>query len=214
MSDLTLFQIDDSLLQLMEAREQLREEVAQPGPELEARLAELAEVERLLEEYKAQLPAKIDRVRGFILQAEALAEGHRAEAQRQARLAQMWESRAEHVKQMAADVIGRVPDRKRLNGSTGYLLLKGNGGLAPLVVTNPDEVPDSCCKYVGWIGAPLWNRLKQVSDFIGDPLAGTFWNDFKLVREVDNERARAALKAEGGIPGAHLGDRGKHVEVK
>lgn len=210
MSELTLFQIDDALLQLIEAREELQEIIAQ-GPdeeERQERVAELAEVERLLVEYRAQLPAKVDRVRGFLLHAENAAAVHRKEAARQAALARMWESREEQVKEMAAFVIGAVPERKRLTGATGYLLLKGNGGLAPLEITDPEQVPEDCCKYVGWIGGVLWAELKRLipAGFSLHPA----WLDFRLERVIDNERVRQALP----VPGAHLGERGKHVEIK
>lgn len=252
--NLSLFQIDESLLMLLEAREEIGDALrGERDPEvIEERNRELAEVERLLTEYRAQLPAKVDRIRGLLLHAQTAAETHRAEAARQLALARQWESREAQVKEMVAEVIERIPDRKRLPGSMGYLLLKRNGGVQPLIVSNPEQVPEDCCRYVGWIGGALWQKMREAFPWLGDPFE-TIWSDFSIERTIDNERVRRAMNAscltcggkgftaadgsidnafqgadsapkpkcsacggtgKSGVPGAHLGERGRHVEVK
>ena len=161
-------------------------------------------------EYRAQLPAKVDRVRGFLLHAENAAAVHREEAARQAALARMWESREKQVKEMAAFVIGAVPERKRLTGSSGYLLLKGNGGLAPLEITDPEQVPEECVKYVGWIRGSFLEDLRHILHPKVFEMFLTNSDEAKFERVIDNERVRQALP----IPGARLGERGTHVEIK
>jgi len=231
---LSLWDIETGLLDLLAAREE-----ADTPEAIEA-------VEQALAEYASREVAKVDNIRGFIRHCEMVAAAARQEAADQAARARMWEGRRDRVKAMVQTVM-EATGQKRIEGRTGSLLMKGNGGLAPLVVTNPDQVPDECCKYVGWIGARGWAALQESADAHG-------WqpHDFQLERVVDNERVRDALKTacgwcggkgflnpdgslnafEGsdaavtrlcavcngtgraGVPGAYLGERGTHVEVR
>lgn len=165
--------------------------------------------EQALAEYAAREVQKVDGIAALYRQFDVLAHEARAEAQRLTDRARAFENRRERVKQLAQTVM-EANGLTRLEGRTSRLLLKGNGGLQPLEVTDPAAVPPECCKYIGWINAELWEGIRGFWDGWLDGRT----DEFKVERVVDNDRVRKAISAEGGVPGAQLGERGKHVEVK
>ena len=199
MSSLSLYAIEDALMQLIEMRE---DPTLQPD--------ERAAVEQTLAEYVEREVVKVDNIRGFLKHCDMMAREAKAEAATQAERARLWEARADRVKLMCAAVMEKA-GAKKLEGRTGVIRLKGNGGLVPLEVTDPAAVPNECCRYVGWISAELWTKIYAAVEaaIAMDHLEA----GYKLDRVVDNERTRRVLTAEGGVPGARLGERGKHVEV-
>ena len=227
MSNLTLWDIEKGIAELFDALE----EADTP----EAKQA----CEQALAEYFAREVVKVDAIRGLYKHFDMLAEAARQEANEIAERGRVFARRCESIKRMIAVVFEANPQLKnRLEGRTGRLLYKGNGGLAPLEVTDPAAVPDECCKYVGWISGSLWKAITAEFETEAHP------DECKMERVVDQERVRAALKTceqcggfgkvglpagtrhevlscpacggsgKGGVPGARLGERGKHVEVK
>lgn len=196
-SKLTLWEIEAGIAELFDALED--------ADTPEARQA----CEQALAEYAAREVQKVDGIAALYRQFDVLAHEARAEAQRLTERARAFETRRDRVKQLVQTVM-ESNGLTRLEGRTSRLLLKGNGGLKPLEVTDPCEVPAECCKYIGWINAELW---KEIRGFWDGWLDGRT-DEFNLERVVDNDRVRKAITAEGGVPGARLGERGKHVEVK
>jgi hypothetical protein len=197
-SKLTLWEIETGLLELLEAREEAQ------TPEA------IAAVEQALAEYVTREVEKVDNIRGLIRHCEMVATAARQEARDQAERARVWEARRDRVKQLAQNVM-EAHGRKRLEGRTGSLQVTGNGGVEPLVISDPAQVPEECCKYVGWIRGDEWMTMLEI-------LTDADWSlehfEGKLERVVDNDRTRKAIAEQGGVPGATLGERGKHLEVK
>lgn len=228
---LSLWTIENALVELIQARE----EVTDPQ--------EIEEVERALQEYIRAEVAKVDRIVGFMRHAGMMAATAREESNRLAERARIWERRVERVRTLVQDVMEQS-GKKRLEGEHNTLKIKGNGGLAPLVITDEAQVPEECCKYVGWIGGELWGRIKAMLPLIYQRYGARLSSDLQLTRTVDNERTRDRLKSlcsacystgepavftdgPGGdtcpvcggsgtepVPGARLGERGSHLEVK
>lgn len=229
MSNLTLWDIEKGIAELFDAIE----EAATP----EGRQA----CEQALAEYFAREVVKVDAIRGMYKHFDALANAARLEANEIAERSRMFARRCERIKTMTQAVM-EANGLTKIEGRGGRLLLKGNGGLAPLEVTDPAAVPDECCRMIGWIRGDVWKRLLAAAGWNGDTMSPAA--SWALERVVDNERTRAALKTcddcagtglatsalieggvsqkcpacggsgMGGVPGARLGERGKHVEVK
>lgn len=171
----SLFQLEAQLVELMEFRDLCETD--------EERLA----AEKAIGDYIQLEIAKVDGVRGYLLHCEAKAEESDAlckialkEADRQRARRDAWQSRADRLKQVCVGVI-QMTGKKKLEGRTGSLMVKGNGGKLPLLIEDELSIPMSFCDIV------------------------------KVPRKEDIRRI-----IEGGIdvPGARLGERGVHLEVK
>jgi hypothetical protein len=132
--------------------------------------------------------------------------------------------------------------KKKVLGSDGaYLLAKGNGGLQPLIIETPELLPDECCRMEGWISAELWQYMRELHEGTV-PYGPRIDGNASLKRVPDNGAIRAKLlepcptcdgkgfqdvfdvttapcEACGGsgknaVPGAYLGERGAHLEVR
>lgn len=196
-NSLTLWEIESGLLDLLEARDAAEDDAGR------------AACDQAIAEYVAREIDKVDRIRGLLKHCELVAKAAREEAADQQKRAQMWEARRDRVKELVKTVM-EAHGLKRIEGRTGRLRLQGNGGLAPLEIISPDNLPEECCKYVGWIGGALWARWRVLLTAAG--LTGS--SDFSLQRAPDSERVRAAVLRDGGVPGARLGERGSHVRVE
>ena len=226
-ADLTLWHIESALLELLDAREEA------DTPEA------VTACDEALAEYVAREVQKVDNIRGLIKHCQVVARAAREEARDQEARARAWERREERVKAFVQVVMEQF-NLPRLEGRAGRLMLKGNGGLKPLEITDPAVIPEECVRYAGWISGRMMRQLREELNFALLSSA-----DMYLERVVDNDAVRRALKtcevchgsgevtvdAEyseacggtcpacagsglGGVPGARLRDRGKHVEVK
>lgn len=134
--------------------------------------------------------------------------------------------------------------RKLVGADGSQIMLKRNGGVLPLLIDNQELLPDDCCRMVGWVRADLWElavdmvrelsqRGTRINDFSlrrePDPEAiraklakpcdgcdgvGTFSVD--LAKDVSETHLCAVCGGSGknAVPGARLGERGSHVEVR
>jgi hypothetical protein len=181
---ISLYEIEAGLSELMQAREEAE------GPE------EVAAVEQAIQEYVSREVKKVDGIRSYIKYAQ-MAQSDAAKA------AEVWGQRIERLKGMVKGIM-EATGQKRLNGVTGYFMLKGNGGLAPLNIQD-DVLPDEYRNITVTMPLDIWNAA--VMQIGGIPQAGPG----RI--EPANTRIREALK-EGAVPGAWLEDRGQHIEVR
>jgi hypothetical protein len=197
---------------------------------------------------------KADGYIGILGYVDAAIATRRAEAERHTTVARILERMLEQLKATAVCGITAVPGRKRVDGSRGYLLAKANGGLAPLLVADPELVPDDLCKLEGSINAGDFAVMLEATR--RRRMAADWTPRARFARVVDNTAVRtklaescpscngsgeiiarsaeamsaAALESGavvevttcrtcGGsklaaVPGARLGERGVHLEVK
>jgi hypothetical protein len=170
--------------------------------DIEAQLAELVEfrdtcesedeikaAETAIAEYIKLEITKVDGIRGYILHCEAKAKEAdafldiaREEAERQRARREAWLDRSKRLKQVCIGVI-KATGKKKLEGRTGSLMVKGNGGKVPLLLEEEPylSIPMSLCDIV------------------------------KVPRKED---IRRMLEGNVEVPGATLGERGEHLEVK
>jgi hypothetical protein len=219
MSGLSLYTIEQSLAELLEAREDLIEKratVADGLPpqsadagDLEADVnAELAEVEKALAEYFTREISKADGVHYAIrAYTDVLAQAE-AEKQRITERVDRLKSTLKRIKQAACEAM-EVLGKKRIDGTAGrYLMCKANGGVAPLTI-QPEVLPNDYRDVVIQMPHNFWFYL------VGS-LSPEEWPAGVRTKslEPNNDRIRAALAAGEEVPGARLGERGKHLEIK
>jgi hypothetical protein len=207
-----------------------------------------------LAEHSEKELQKADSYIGLIRYLERAAAARRADAQHQARIAGLLEGMLAQVKATGANAMATV-GRKRIDGERGYLMMKGNGGVAPLLIPDPSLVPDEFSKLEGWVNAGAWARMmaicrRNMMDPTWEPVARwtarvpdntairarlnmaceTCAGTGKVVVNTPSKMSAAALESGaeseeigcatcGGsgkqaVPGAALGERGVHLEVK
>lgn len=196
-ASLTLFDIERALVDLLSEYEECQND------------DERTNVQNAIEAYVAAEVEKVDGVRAYLRHSEIMAAAAQQEAERFRERAKAWQSRADRLKDACLRIMSGA-GKKKLEGRTGALLVKGNGGLAPLVITDETMIPEECVVYTGKIAGPLWLRTLKQCPWMEAEFAGS---SVQMKREVNNGLVREAL-AKGPVAGAFLTDREKHLEVK
>jgi hypothetical protein len=219
MSGLSLFTIEQALLDLLTAREEILADPDNPDQQ-----AELQAVETALADYVRAEVKKCDGIHHYLSAAKQAVADARAEAKAMSDRARRIEGGVERLKALCVEVMA-MAEVKRIDGTAGrYLLRKGNGGVAPLVVDGWDAererwTVEQPVLPSAWQNAtiiiPLW-LWEYVLDGVPDGSElGKDLRGIKIVkREPANDRIREALAADEDIPGARLGERGEHLELK
>jgi hypothetical protein len=220
---LTLWTIEDSLLQLVAAREDAAADMEISEDERRDRLQV---IDTALADYIRQEITKVDNVRSYLMHCKLMADAARAERAAMEARVRIWEARESRLKGICISALDAA-DKKRVEGKTGSLSVRGNGGLQPLVVDQQEMVPDEVCVWVGTVGPAVWKRIQMLA--ITDPAT-------KLERQPSNAAIREALgkpcpecgalpapsdacqtcggTGTMGVPGAHLEPRGRCLVVK
>ncbi len=219
---LSLFQLETELGELLAYRES--EELTEE---------ERATADGLIKAYVEREVRKVDGVRAYLRHCEVMAGAAKEEARRQSDRGRIWQGRYDRLKQHV-QVVMETFGLKRLEGNTGSLVVKGNGGRQPVTVTDPVLVPDEMCEFAGTIPGPVWRKALEESAWLRG-----FWNAGNLPTLMRTPRLSAIAEAlakpceqcEGriavrdlcevcggsghqGVPGARLEPRGAHLEVK
>ncbi len=215
---MSLFQIESELLQLMEFAE-----------DPERTDEERAAADEQIKEYISREIRKVDNIRAYLRHAEVMEAAAKAEYALQRSRAEAWKSRATRLKDRVLQIM-QVIGEKKLEGKTGTLTVKGNGGLQPLVIRDETLIPPQYCKVMVTMSLARWLSIQQGLE------------DVTVVRCVDNDLVRRALSepcplchglkrvivdevlvdpcnACGGegtrrVPGARLEPRGNSLIVK
>lgn len=146
---LSLYTIEESLADLLLAREEVRAEIAgletiPQGTAIDAAAlvesrASLAAIETTLTEYLTLEVNKVDNYHRFLSVASGLVRDLKEEEKKTATRRRRTEAAIEYLKARAAEAMKAI-GKKRVEGHAGrYLLLKGNGGNKPLVVDGWDD---------------------------------------------------------------------------
>lgn len=217
---LSLFHIEQTLVDLMAMRDE---------PDLQPEEREA--IEGQITEYVLQHVAKVDHVRGYLKQCEMFILAAKAEAQAQLTFAARWEARRDSLKALVKGAMETF-GKKRLEGQTGAFSLRGNGGKQPVVIDNPELVPDEYCVYEialpgrHWELFSLWSNQAELGyEWKRVPRASLIESALQKACSVCVARSSitstsvvvcAACGGSGrqGVPGAHLEPRGSHVRVE
>ncbi|MFZ1007179.1 MAG: hypothetical protein WAN65_10100 [Candidatus Sulfotelmatobacter sp.] len=229
MSDLSLFDVDEQLHELLSAWQ-------------EAPTDQMPETEIAIREYVGEVIRSVDPVRRYIRFCVSAEVEAKEEAERQRARAHMWAARRDRLKAFVFEFMQqwgwKEGKPRKFESATGSLSLRGNGGLQPLTVYDASLVPDEMQDM---------HVTMTFAQFI--ELRRTVWQKYQEGIKVDgphpsNERIRAALAkpcpackgtgdadltAYGGknepcpecngtktasVPGARLEPRGESLVVK
>jgi Gp157 protein len=197
MNGLTLYEISQELVEL----KALRDDAEYTGDTEAVKVID----GQIQEWVKGCLATKADGVRGYLKTRQAQWAEWQEEVNRWTALAKAAREDVERFKEYVLDAM-RLLDAKRIEGSRGDVLLRrvGNGGVKPLVIAQPNLVPDSHLRVTVTIPYEEWKQLDS-------------WGNSLLVRAApDPDRAaiRKTLEAGGHVPGCRLDERGEHLRVE
>lgn len=207
-----LYGISRELIELIQFRD---EETLEGSPERAAADGAIAE-------YVGREVSKVDGLRAYVRHCDAMATSAAAEVAVQQSRAASWQARKETLKSMILSIMV-AQERKRFDGSTGYFIVKGNGGLKPLDIRDETLVPGQYCDAV--VTMPLLEWLAIAPRHLVGKEQRVVKNS--LVRAALEQRCPACNGDAGAItcsecgdegtlrvPGARLEARGVHLEVK
>lgn len=230
MTDLTLWHIEAELSDLVN----LRDQMAEAGEDL-------APIEQTIREYVGRELRKVDGIRAYLKHAEMMVHAAQNEANLQKERANVWQSRIDRLKEFCRATMDTW-GAKRLDGATGSLILKGNGGRPAVTITDASLIPEDYVQYTGTISGEAWESLQSriVSAENWERWAGR--QDVQMDRIPHKGRIGAALsgvcpRCDGHpdllsvdefpagcplcdndglvhVPGARLEPRGNHIEIK
>jgi hypothetical protein len=224
---LTLFTIDAQLAELIEYRQNRIEDADSP-PTAE----ELAAVDSEIEQFMSALAKNVDGTAGLLLHWKAQREAINAERARLKALLTRIETRDGWLRDYVAVVMSRQPlpakGPRRLRGNTSELVLRTNGGPAPLLVPQPDLVPHELQTAEITLQLDLWEQLlrgadRELAERIASNVTLKVQPSNALIRQELDKRCPACDGAGctecGGtgsksVPGAWLGERGNWIDVR
>jgi hypothetical protein len=201
----TLYQIETGLQELIEYRE---------SEELTAE--ERAVVDSQIAEYVSRELTKVDSIRGYLRHCDMMKREAEAEAARCKTIAGIWENRGTLLKDLCKGLMESLGN-KRIEGRSGYLLLKGNGGKQAVEVYDEKLIPDDLCEYEGRISGHAWDNLRLI--MVQSEEGRRTWEIWSGRQDVQMQRiphkGRIGQELESGhVPGARLVPRGSHIEIK
>ena len=200
--ELSLYHIDSELAALLDYRDERISDTEDP-----ATAEEIAAVDGQIAVYMQALPAKVEGVAAMFRKWASQRQAVKDEIRRLSSIFDHIENKEKRLKSYVADILAMQPEpaegcRKLVGNGGSVLMLKGNGGLAPLTVQE-DILPEEFKKITVTLPLAVWNDIN---------VADGWALNFKI--EPDNTGIREALNAGLDVPGAHIEPRGTHVEVK
>lgn len=222
--NLSIFQIESELAELMELRD--TEELA---PE------ERQAVDTQIANYVSRELTKVDNLRAYMRHCQIMADAAKVEADLQAKRANSWKTRLDYLKGCCLGAM-EIMKKKRLDGRTGYLLAKANGGKQTLTIYDASLIPEHLVIYRGLMRpeamAAIPEQIRGRHDFIfdRDPMGEAIRAAMELScvqcgglgSQCPSGPSDAPLETCTGcdgtgktrVPGARLEPRGTHCEVK
>ncbi len=192
----SLFQLEHELVELMA----LREEMAEAGEDVTA-------CDQQIQEYAKRELRKVDGIRQYLRHAQIMEEAAKAEAARLEVLAGRWKAKGEWLKGVCQGVMEHF-GIKRIEGQTGSLSLRGNGGFAPLTITDESLIPDELCDVMVYFKGHEWRDIYSAMHPDAQKELGP-----RVERRPNKGLIREALK-RGPVAGVRLEERGTSLMVK
>ncbi len=191
--NLSLWQIEDALVQLVHIREEAE-------TEHDKLVADAA-----IEAYVRAEVRKVDGILAYLRSCQSHAAAALAEAERIAAIGRMWAKREERLKEIVLSVMQQF-EVKRLEGQYGDFIERANP--SSVEITDASLVPDELCQYEGKIGGGLMYHIREVLA----PFPVTFEAIFRLMERVPMKaKIAAAIKAGEAVAGARLVDKTRLV---
>ena len=201
LGDISLYHLDQGLSELLDYRaERVADTIDPPDAD------ELEAVDGQIRKYLEALPTKIDGVAAVLLHRQRRQENLASEIKRLTAALEVAKAEEVRLKDYIAAVLEKQPMPKKgprkLVGQTSELRLVQNGGLAPLLIDDETMIPNEYRVATVTLPYDIWFAWKTML-----PVT-------KCTVAVSNTAVRKGIEEHGGVPGAHIGDRGQRVEVR
>jgi len=228
---LSLFAIETVLLDLIMLREEMLESSE-----------DVAAVDEQITAYIRQEVVKVDNIRAFWRHCELMRDAAKAEAETQAQRAKAWASRLDRLKETCRSVMETIPfptgKPRKLEGRTGSLLLKANGGKQAVEISNESMVPDELCTVTVTMPWGMLQLIQIVDDEPEGCRIGPRTPSLSLIGEALQRKCEACEgrghqrdpvfeehispdtcgecggSGHQSVPGCRLSPRSNHVECK
>jgi rRNA maturation protein Nop10 len=227
-TELSLYKLQDDLLQLFEMRGDAERE--------DDNGESLAVMDAAIAEYMEALPQKVDSVRAVWRRIETLIGEAKAEMQFQAQRAKYLQNDLGRLK----DYVQRVMELRewpagkprKLEGRTGALLLKGNGGRPAVEISDESLIPDELQVVTVQMPWSIWKlTVSRCGDEALSALASCGLKESRApslsliaeqlnrpCKECHNLPMQSCPECGGSgkqsVPGARFAPVGQHVECK
>ena len=163
--ELSLYTLESQLSELIEMREEAvaaRDEIGVTGEGLDDAMHAVAVIDDQIREYITAEIRKVDGIRAFWRHCDLMAAAAKEEAELQAARSKAWKNRLDRLKDMVKLVMETIPfpegKPKKLEGRTGALYLKANGGKQAVEIHDESMVPDELCTVTVTMPLSLWDR--------------------------------------------------------
>lgn len=219
--DLTLYELESGLADLIEMREEAGDDAVQ-----------LAVIDKALADYAEAAVRKVDGIRGYVKHADMLIEAAKAEAKVQTARAKAWEARRARVLDMCKSVMQGMTWKegkpKKLEGRTGSITLRGNGGAQAVEAYDVRLIPRTMLKTTVAMPESLWSAIctrhpdipadHQVKVGNVEPNLSAIAEELAKPCEACKESGVECSSCHGtgkrSVPGARLLPRGESVVIK
>ena len=235
----SLYLLESNIAQLLE----IRQDLLIPDPvEDQDRLVALETVERQLTELFGAEVRKVDNIRRVWAHLEMVADAAAIEQKRQAERARLAKAQLERLKQGVKEAMQSMPwapgKTRKIEGETGVLMLKANGGKQAVEITDEALIPDEFCEITATFRADEFAELSRILEEFNKDYGDAPVTCRNVKKSVSITLVAAALTekclacngtgwkaaeiqckvcgGEGheGVPGARLAERGEHVEMR
>lgn len=212
----SLYVLEDTLLQLIAMREDAETD------------EERAVIDQQLVEWTAHEVLKVENIHGFLRHCELMEFGCAQEEDRIRELKHLWKARADRVKELVRTAM-EAAGKKKLEGRTGSLVLKANGGRQAVLIPDPAMVPDEYCTFNVTLTAEQWREVAYYVDTQAkrEPAKPEIYKALTTecnscggsgqAKSGNGERLACPTcggSGKAGVQGCSLADRGSHVEVR
>src|SRR5689334_948566 len=145
--------------------------------------AERAEVQAMIDRAGAEIMAKADRTAGVLRRMDAEIELCAKEEERLTARRIRIEQGRDWLKGYVLNVM-RDKGLGKIKGDTVTLRVQPNGGKLPVVIDDPEQVPDELCWMEGRVNKAFWDKLLFLSAIQFDNRSGQC---FTLTRKPSKE---------------------------
>jgi transcriptional regulator len=210
-TNLSLYNIETELLDLLRWREELIENREMTPEEMNATLRACDDQIR---EYVTREVQKADGIAAYLRECESRVATLKAEAKRVKELADVWQTRHDRLEDLTRGIMQQI-GKKVIEGARSTLKLAKNP--VSVEVAQPDLVPSPYQRVEVKLTLDLWTRITarvMTTEKKGDEMLAEVLDTKVSAPEPILSRIKEELKAGVGVPGCRLANENFRLEIK
>lgn len=176
---MSLWNIEQGLADLMEQREELLANDPFDNLDREAHAARLVDIDLAIAEYVKAEVRKVDNIRGLVKHLEMIRDAAWKESDVMKNRAQAADRQLTVLKSAIQVTMEEMEWRegklRKLEGKTGSISLKGNGGRQPVVITDEALIPEEYKRVTLTFDAGTMPALVAYLKLVGSGAVGSGW---------------------------------------